>query len=40
MGKPTGFMEYAREKKHERDPLERVKDWSEAHPPYGEDVLR
>jgi glutamate synthase (NADPH/NADH) small chain len=40
MGKPTGFMEYAREKKHERDPLERVKDWSEAHPPYAEDVLR
>jgi len=33
-------MEYAREKKHERDPLERVKDWSEAHPPYPEEVLR
>jgi glutamate synthase (NADPH/NADH) small chain len=40
MGKPTGFMEYAREPKHERPPQERVKDWSEAHPPYGEDVLR
>src|SRR5512134_1487753 len=40
MGKPTGFMEYAREPKHERPPLERVKDWSEAHPPYPEDVLR
>src|SRR5512144_2251091 len=40
MGKPTGFMEYAREKKHERAPLERIKDWSEAHPPYAEDVLR
>src|SRR5512133_1768569 len=40
MGKPTGFMEYPREPKHERSPLERVKDWSEAHPPYGEDVLR
>jgi glutamate synthase (NADPH/NADH) small chain len=40
MGKPTGFMEYAREPKHDRAPLERVKDWSEAHPPYREDVLR
>jgi glutamate synthase (NADPH/NADH) small chain len=40
MGKPTGFMEYAREGKHERPPLERIKDWSEAHPPYSEDVLR
>jgi len=40
MGKPTGFMEYGREPKHERLPLERVKDWSEAHPPYGEETLR
>jgi glutamate synthase (NADPH/NADH) small chain len=40
MGKPTGFMEYAREPKHERAPLERIKDWNESHPPYGEDVLR
>jgi glutamate synthase (NADPH/NADH) small chain len=40
MGKTTGFMEFAREAKHERSPLERVKDWSEAHPPYSEDVLR
>ena len=40
MGKPSGFMEYARERKHERTPLERVKDWSETHPPYGEDTLR
>src|SRR5512139_3722954 len=40
MGKPTGFMEYGREPKHERPPEERVKDWSETHPPYGEDVLR
>jgi glutamate synthase (NADPH/NADH) small chain len=40
MGKPTGFMEYEREKKHERPPLERVKDWSEAHPPYAEETLR
>jgi glutamate synthase (NADPH/NADH) small chain len=40
MGKPTGFMEFAREPKHERPPLERVKDWSEAHPPYLEEQLR
>jgi glutamate synthase (NADPH/NADH) small chain len=40
MGKPTGFMEYPREAKHERSPLERVKDWSEEHPPYSEEVLR
>jgi glutamate synthase (NADPH/NADH) small chain len=40
MGKPTGFMEFRREPKHERPPLERVKDWSEEHPPYGEETLR
>ncbi len=40
MGKPTGFMEYGREPKHERPPLERIKDWSEGHPPYGEETLR
>jgi glutamate synthase (NADPH/NADH) small chain len=40
MGKPTGFMEYPREPKHERPPLERIKDWSEAHPPYAEETLR
>jgi glutamate synthase (NADPH/NADH) small chain len=40
MGKPTGFLEYGREPRHERPPLERVKDWSEEHPPYGEDTLR
>jgi glutamate synthase (NADPH/NADH) small chain len=40
MGKPTGFMEYEREPKHERAPQERIKDWSEAHPPYAEEVLR
>jgi glutamate synthase (NADPH/NADH) small chain len=40
MGKPTGFMEYGREPKHERAPLERLKDWSEEHPPYGEETLR
>ncbi len=40
MGKPTGFMEYPREATHDRAPAERMKDWSESHPPYGEDVLR
>src|SRR5512139_2992540 len=40
MGKPTGFMEYGREPKHERPPEERVKDWSETHPPYSEETLR
>jgi glutamate synthase (NADPH/NADH) small chain len=40
MGKPTGFLEFPRESKHERDPLERVKDWSEAHTPYSEETLR
>ncbi|BDG04492.1 glutamate synthase subunit beta [Anaeromyxobacter oryzae] len=40
MGKPTGFMEYPREPKHERSPLERIKDWGEDHPPYTEESLR
>jgi glutamate synthase (NADPH/NADH) small chain len=40
MGKPTGFLEYQREPKHERDPLERIKDWSETHPSWAEETLR
>jgi glutamate synthase (NADPH/NADH) small chain len=40
VGKPTGFMEYEREPKHDRPPLERIADWSEAHPPYEEQALR
>jgi glutamate synthase (NADPH/NADH) small chain len=40
MGKPTGFMEYPREPAHQRPPLERVKDWSEEHPPYAVETLR
>ncbi len=40
MGKPTGFLEYQREPAHQRPPLERIKDWSEDHPPYGEEILR
>ena len=31
MGKPTGFMEYARELGSDRAPLERVHDWNEFH---------
>jgi glutamate synthase (NADPH) small chain len=40
MGKPTGFLEFQREPSHQRPPLERIKDWREDHPPYGEDTLR
>ncbi len=40
MGKPTGFLDYQREPKHERSPLERIKDWKEDHPPYAEEVLK
>src|SRR3989304_5038589 len=40
MGKPTGFMEFQREPRHERSPLERIKDWKEDHPPYTEETLR
>jgi glutamate synthase (NADPH) small chain len=40
MGKPTGFMEFDREPAHVRDPLERIKDWSEAHPGYDEKTLQ
>ncbi len=40
MGKPTGFMEYARELPRDRSPLERVKDWDEFHEHFSEDKLR
>ena len=40
MGKTTGFMEYDREPSHVRAPLERIKDWSDEHPPYAEETLR
>jgi len=40
VGKPTGFMEFAREPAHTRDPLVRIKDWSEEHPPFAEETLR
>ena len=32
MGKPTGFIEFARRPNPSRPPLERIHDWSEAHP--------
>ena len=40
MGKPTGFLEFGREPLHMRPPLERIGDWSDAHPPYEEATLR
>ena len=40
MGKPTGFLEFGREPLHVRPPLERIGDWSDAHPPYDEATLR
>ncbi len=40
MGKPTGFIEYQRARKLEREPLVRIKDWKEDHPPYDEATLR
>jgi glutamate synthase (NADPH/NADH) small chain len=40
MGKPTGFMEFDREPAHVRPPMERIRDWSEAHPEYAEQTLR
>ncbi len=39
MGKPTGFMEHARELPRDRSPLERVKDWDEFHEHMSEDSL-
>lgn len=40
MGKPTGFMEYAREEMPERHPLERLADWNDLYEPMPEDRLR
>ncbi len=40
MGKATGFIEYPREGPHLRDPLVRIKDWSETHPPFAEEAIR
>ncbi|KAA3660326.1 MAG: glutamate synthase, partial [Calditrichaeota bacterium] len=40
MGKPTGFMEYARELPQDRPPKERVKDWNEFHLPMAPEKLQ
>ena len=40
MGKPTGFMEYARELPADRPAEERVRDWDEYHLPFPEDKLK
>ncbi len=40
MGRPTGFLEFGREPAHVRPPLERIRDWSDEHPPYQEATLR
>jgi glutamate synthase (NADPH) small chain len=40
MGKPTGFLDYAREPMHDRPPLERIRDWSEMHLGAAEQTLR
>src|SRR6186713_2868064 len=40
MGKPTGFMEIARELPPDRSPLERVKDWEEFHEHFPESKLK
>jgi glutamate synthase (NADPH/NADH) small chain len=39
MGKTTGFMEYAREKVGERDPLIRLNDWKEYNAPFSDAKL-
>lgn len=40
MGKPTGFLEYARELAAELAPLDRVRNWDEFHLPMEDDKLR
>jgi glutamate synthase (NADPH) small chain len=40
MGKPTGFMEYARELPLAREPLLRLRDWQEFHEPFSEIKLK
>ena len=40
MGKPTGFLEFARVPPHDRDPLERIKDFGEWHLGHSEQTLR
>ncbi|MCX8155901.1 MAG: glutamate synthase subunit beta [Verrucomicrobiae bacterium] len=40
MGKPTGFLEFARELPPEVAPLERIRNWDEFHLPFPEEKLR
>ena len=40
MGKPTGFIEYARETPPERETASRVGDWLEFHESLPEETLR
>lgn len=40
MGKPTGFLEYARELPVDKDPLERINNWDEFHLHLPEEKLR
>lgn len=40
MGKPTGFLEFARELPGDRPPLQRMKDWQEFHDHFEEEQLR
>ena len=40
MGKPTGFLEYARELPVDKDPLDRIKNWDEFHLHLPEEKLR
>jgi len=40
MGKPTGFIDYARENPADRQPLERIRDWDEFHFHMEEEKLR
>jgi glutamate synthase (NADPH) small chain len=40
MGKPTGFLDFAREQMHDREPLERARDWDVMHLPMSEQTLR
>ncbi len=39
MGNPTGFIQIARRGQPSRPPLERIRDWSEAHPRLAPDDL-
>ncbi|MEK7270584.1 MAG: glutamate synthase subunit beta [Planctomycetota bacterium] len=40
MGKPTGFLDYAREAPPKRPPAERVRDWRETDVPLPEEALQ